>query len=262
MGSLFFKDAELGVGGDDGALVYRANDEVNYIETLCSYAGRENLIPKKDLKFATIENAANKIEKFISKFDIGCELGNPAVTALNGNDLNEVQKKIMNDDIGDILRAKKTRGRNFDSSTEVYYFEYPFVLNHLPVFGNDDPTVQYTGDVPLLAQNMGLTAIMSKSGIEELTMFGMLDRLSEDSGKAKIMGYDGIREALKKKFGDVILTDKYRVINIWMEYFPLIKKDSFNQVNVIPLWCCDFEINGKKENYTLRFNAVTGEEIS
>lgn len=47
-----------------------------------------------------------------------------------------------------------------------------------------------------------------------------------------------------------------------MEYFPLIESGSFEQVSVIPVWCLDFEINGKIDNYTLRFNACTGEEIS
>ena len=145
---------------------------------------------------------------------------------------------------------------------EVYYFEYPFVLNQIRVFGNDEPPIRLSGDEPLPAQAMNLTAIVSKSGIEELMVSGVLDKLSSASGKAEIMGYDGIKRALEKKFGDVILKETYKVTNIWMEYFPLIKPDSFNQVNVTPAWCCDFEIGGKKQDYTLRFNAVTGEEIA
>ena len=50
---------------------------------------------------------------------------------------------------------------------------------------------------------------------------GVLDKLSSASGKAEIMGYDGIKRALEKKFGDVILKETYKVTNIWMEYFPL-----------------------------------------
>ncbi len=243
-------------------MIYRANKDINYIETLCSYAKDENIISEKNLKFATAEQAAGEVEKLVSKLGISCELGKPSVTALNSRDLSEVQKKIMEDDIGDILRAKKTGNKKFDSSMEVYYFEYPFVLNQIRVFGNDEPPIRLSGDEPLPAQAMNLTAIVSKSGIEELMVSGVLDKLSSASGKAEIMGYDGIKRALEKKFGDVILKETYKVTNIWMEYFPLIKPDSFNQVNVTPAWCCDFEIGGKKQDYTLRFSAVTGEEIA
>lgn len=52
------------------------------------------------------------------------------------------------------------------------------------------------------------------------------------------------------------------MVNIWMEYFPLIKDSSFTKVELIPVWCCDFEINGEAVDYTIRFHAVTGEEIS
>lgn len=260
-GDRYYGDESFGV--ESGSLIYRANNDGDYIETLCSYAKEKNMISKKNLKFASIEAATDEAEQWISKFGIGCELGEPFLVALNGKDLNKVQKAIMqDDDYKDILRAKKLGNSHFDSRTEVYYFDYSFVIHHIHVFGHDDPTVQYSGDNPLLAHNMRATMLISKAGIEMFSLEGVLDRLAEKSGKAEIIGYEGIREALEKKFGDVILTDEYKVTNIWMEYFPLIQADSFNQVEVIPVWCCDFEINGEAANYTLRFHAITGEEIS
>lgn len=247
-------------------MIYRSNDDIDNIDTLCLYAKEKSIVSEKDLEFATIEKATREVEEFISKFDIGCELGEPNIIALNGKDLKKVQEKIMKDNDYNcehsVLSTKKLGNSYFDSNSEIYYFEYSFVINHIQVFGYDDPTVQYSGDNPLLARNMRAIIMISNSGIEKFSLEGVLDNLAKNSGKAEIIGYDGIKKALEKKFGDVILTDKYKVTNIWMEYFPLIKSDSFNQVEVIPVWCCDFEINGEIVNYTLRFHALTGEEIS
>ena len=45
--------------------------------------------------------------------------------------------------------------------------------------------------------------------------------------------------------------------------FPKRKEDSFDKVELIPVWCCKFDINGDiNVDYALRFNAITGEEIS
>ena len=68
-----------------------------------------------------------------------------------------------------------------------------------------------------------------------------------------------------KKFGDVILTSEFRAKNIWMEYIPLLREDSFTEMELIPVWCVDFEVDGQSvedSGYSIRFNAITGEEIS
>lgn len=260
-GMRHYKKASLGV--DKGSLIYTADDEINYIDTLCYYAKEKNIIPEKNLQFETRDEAAGEAETLLSKLDIGCELGEPYIIALNSGDLRKVQKEIMNDtDYKDVLNAKNLGNNDFENDIELYHLEYSFVIDHMPVFGYDDPTVQYTGDRPLLAQNMRAVVILSKSGIQRVDLQGVLDVLTKNLDKADIIDYEGIKKALDKKFGDVILPDKYKVIRIWMEYFPLIESGSFEQVSVIPVWCLDFEINGEIDNYTLRFNACTGEEIS
>lgn len=256
-----YKKASFGI--DKGSLIYTANDEINDIDNLCYYAKEKNIIPEKDLQFESRDEAMKEAEILLSKFDIGCELGEPYIVALNCEDLCMLQKKIRKDaDYKDILSAKNIGNHSFAKDTEIYYLEYSFVLGGMPVFGYDDPTVQYAEDKPLLAQNMRAVVTLSKYGVQRVDLQGVLDVLKKNPNRADIIDYEGIKKALDKKFGDVILSDQYKVIKIWMEYFPLIESDSFEQVNVIPVWCLDFEINGKIENYTLRFNACTGEEIS
>lgn len=63
----------------------------------------------------------------------------------------------------------------------------------------------------------------------------------------------------------MILTDEHKVTNIWMEYFPLLQNDSFTDIKLIPVWCLDFEVNGngaEAGGYTIRINAITGDEIA
>ena len=260
-GSRYYREASF--GGEKGSFIYRKNDYVDYIDTLCSYAKETKLKMEKHLKFGTREDVKDRAEKLLAKFNVGCELDEPYIVALNSKDLSEIQKKIVKDDnYKDILAAKNLGNSSFEKEMEIYYLEYSFVLDDIHVFGYEDPTVQYSGDNPLIGHNMRMTVIFSKSGIERFSLEGVLNVLKKESKNVELIGYEGIKKALRKRFGDVILTEPYKVTNIWMEYFPLIRKDSFDQVDVVPVWCCDFEINGEVANYTLRFHAVTGEEIS
>ena len=95
------------------------------------------------------------------------------------------------------------------------------------------------------------------------SLVGIFERLVD--ANVDIIGEKEITEALNKKFGDVILTDEYKVTNIWMEYFPLLQNDSFTDIKLIPVWCLDFEVNGngaEDGGYTIRINAITGDEIA
>ena len=222
----------------------------------------KDLIEKKELSFVSRQEAAGQAEDFLSELDIGCEPSTPQIIALDGNDLNRIQEQIMQDEeYRDILKAKNLGDMSFDEGMEIYFLEYSFTLDDIHVFGKDDPAIQSSGEDPLAAQNMGATFIISRSGMERVFLEGLVAPLPERSDKIDMIDYNGIKEALEKKFGDVILTEEYRITNIWLEYFPLIRKDSFYEVDIVPVWCCDFEIDGESDAYTLRFHGLTGEEI-
>lgn len=47
--------------------------------------------------------------------------------------------------------------------------------------------------------------------------------------------------------------------------FPALQNDSFTDIKLIPVWCLDFEVNGngaEDGGYTIRINAITGDEIA
>ena len=98
-----------------------------------------------------------------------------------------------------------------------------------------------------------------------LLMMGMFEPYEEHQKEAAIIEEDGIKEAIMKKFGDVILTSEFKAKNIWMEYFPLLREDSFTEMDLILVWCVYLEVDGQSvedSRYSIRFNAITGEEIS
>lgn len=259
-----YEDGVLAV--NSGVLLYRRNNDTSYYDTLLSYASKENRSEEKDLEFMTKEEAQNEVESILSQLEIGGELKTPTIVCASKNDLSSIQDTMRNDeDYSSLFVAKQIDEETFDNTKGFYYFKYDFCINSVPVYASNAPSVQMMGDMDraLLAYPMQAIVIISEKGIEEIQLMGALEQLDDQSKKFEIIQYEGIREALEKKYGDVILTDDYKVIRIWMEYFPLIKADSFSEVELIPVWCCDFEINGETGlDYTIRFNAITGEEIS
>ena len=73
--------------------------------------------------------------------------------------------------------------------------------------------------------------------------------------------------AIEKEYGDVILPDEYRLSEIWAEYLPLLDIKTGSEIDLIPVWCCRFELklNGEEAfrevDLTNRFHAFTGEEV-
>ena len=107
--------------------------------------------------------------------------------------------------------------------------------------------------------------LLSNNGVERIMITGAMESFEDSKEQVSIIDEEGIKAALLNEFGNVILPYEYRVRNIWMEYFPLLRDGSFSDIDLIPVWCLDFEVDGKSvedSQYTLRFNAITGEIVS
>lgn len=259
-----FQDETVALGA--GVMKYDKNDEIKYLSSLASYAEENALLEKKNLSFMKEEEAISNIEAFLSSLELGTSLGERETFALSKEDMLSIQNAMKSDeDYKSFYESGKFQEQIFDTDDEMYYIKYSFSLDGVPVFGEGDPTVQMSGGVeqPLLADPMGATFLFSNSGICEIRLTGMVNQLNIETENQEIIRFDGIKKALVKKFGDVILSDNYNLSNMWLEYFPKRKEDSFDKVELIPVWCCKFDINGDiNVDYALRFNAITGEEIS
>ncbi len=246
-----------------GSLTYQRNDMANHLDTYCSYAGEMGLTDDRDLSFMSQEDAVARLQSFMGMLDVGGELEALDVVAMNQSDFENVKKAIMEDSDYQFLSAKGYGSDTFKEDMEIYRIIFRMNVNGIPVYRNE-PNLRQSSE-RFLAYPATVTALLSNNGIEMITMMGMFEPYEEHQKEAIIIGEDGIKEAIMKKFGDVILTSEFRAKNIWMEYFPLLREDSFTEMELIPVWCVDFEVDGQSvedSGYSIRFNAITGEEIS
>ena len=260
------QNAEGTVGGEEGtgSVFYQRNDLANHLDTYCSYAGEQGMAEDKELSFMSKEEAVLKVQSLMEQLEAGGELGTPDVIAMNQADFEKVKTVIMEDDsYKKILSSKGYESDRFDENLEAYRMTFQVEENGIPFYQNEPPLRQTSGR--FLAHPAVIEVLLSNNGFEMITMTGILEPYGGQRSEAAIIGEEGIKEALMKKYGDVILTSEYKAANIWMEYIPLLKEDSFTEVDLIPAWCVDFEIDGasvEESQYTIRINAVTGEEIS
>lgn len=257
-------NAEGTIGGEAGSLIYQRNDMAGHLDTYCAYAGEQGLVNDKELSFRSKEDAVAQIQSLMEQFEVGGKFGTPDVIAMDKADFVNVQKVIMEDDsYRKTLSAKGYESDTFDEDLEVYRMTFRMEVDGISVYRNE-PWLRQTTE-RYIAYPVTVMVLLSNSGIEMMTMIGMLEPYDGSQKEVDVIGEDGIKEAIIKKFDDVILPVEYKAVNIWMEYFPLLKEDSFTDVDLIPVWCVDFEINGETvgdSQYTIRFHAVTGEEIS
>ena len=246
-----------------GSLTYQRNDMASHLDTYCSYAGEMGLTDERDLSFMSQEDAVARLQDVIGMLGVGGEPETLDVVAMNQSDFENVKKTIMEDSDYQFLSAKGYGSDTFKEDMEVYRIIFRMNVNGIPVYRNE-PDLRQTSE-RFLAYPATVTALLSDNGIEMISMMGMFEPYEEHQKEAVIIGEDGIKEAIMKKFGDVILTSEFKAKNIWMEYFPLLREDSFTEMDLIPVWCVEFEVDGQSvedSRYSIRFNAITGEEIS
>ncbi len=246
-----------------GSLAYHRNEMADHLDTYCSYAGEMGLADDRDLPFMSQADAVARIQNMVGMFGVGGELEALDVVAMDSVDFENVKKAIMEDSDYQFLSAKGYGSDTFEQDMEVYRIIFRMNVNGIPVYRNE-PNLRQTSE-RFLAYPAAVTVLLSNNGIEMISMMGMFEPYEEHQKEAIIIGEDGIKEAIMKKFGDVTLTSEFRARNIRMEYFPLLREDSFTEMELIPVWCVDFEVDGQSvedSRYAIRFNAITGEEIS
>ena len=246
-----------------GSLTYQRNDMANHLDTYCSYAGEMGLTDDRDLPFMSQADAVARIQNMVGMFGVGGELEALDVVAMDSVDFENVKKAIMEDSDYQFLSAKGYGSDTFEQDMEVYRIIFRMNVNGIPVYRNE-PNLRQTSE-RFLACPATVTVLLSNNGIEMIGMMGMFEPYEEHQKETAIIGEDGVKEAIMKKFGDVILSSEFKAKNIWMEYFPLLREDSFTEMDLIPVWCVEFEVDGQSvedSRYSIRFNAITGEEIS
>ncbi len=101
------------------------------------------------------------------------ELETLEVVAMDKEDFVNVQKVIMEDEeYQGVLSAKGYESDTFEEGLEVYRMTFTVKVNGIPVYRNE-PMLQQTKGM-FVAHPVTATVLLSNSGIEMITMMGML----------------------------------------------------------------------------------------
>lgn len=254
-----------------GVLRYFKDTHAGYIPEILDYAKASGFSGEKDLEFMSLEDALTKAEDVLSALEIGGEYQLVSSFGLTADEMAGFFEKMRDDESYLwLFNSGKMEGYNFDQKDEVYCLEYSFLMDSIPVYGRDAPAFRISAgiDAPIPAYEMNVNMILSDSGVRYFSLIGALENEMDENQKSKVVTFDAIREALIKKYGDVIMTDEYLLSKIWLEYMPLIDVRTGTRIDLTPVWCCKFDIKFSGEesfeevNFASRFHAFTGEEVS
>lgn len=254
-----------------GLLWYFKDKKAQEIDGIVSFADRDNMLTSKDLAFMKQEQAVKEVGSFLEQFELGTNLEEPVIYAVTKEELAYIQNEMLKDEHYEgLLEIGKVTEYAFDDNDEFYYIKYTFQLDGLPVFRPDDPSLLLLGGVDALplAYPMEINVLFSNSGIQFMELDEVVGDIQKETEAREIIKYEQIKEALVKKYGDVILTNKYKVTSMWVEYLPMRAPESFVQIELLPVWCRRLEESPLESDqyqesyYALRFNAFTGEEIA
>ena len=237
---------------------------------LFGFAKRMEALEEKELSFMSAQEAVQRSRTMLEQLEIGAEFGDAAVYAADGSELLQLQEAMRQDEaFGQMYEIGKMKVTEFDPTEEIYYIEQAFTVEGIPVYGKNAPAFRMMGgvDAPMRACKMYAEVLLSDEGVLYAAVSGALEDKMEEAEKSALLGMDGIRNALLKKFGDVILTDVYVVSDIQLEYLPLVDEVYPEQIRVTPVWCCSVRLYSEEENLAdkriaFRFDAFTGEEIA
>ena len=247
-----------------GALDYYSGNTVSNMDYLFNFAYDEDLLSSDDLSFLSKDEAVEEVSSLCSQLGIGGELVCTVYSATEA-ELTELQARMQEDeDYKSLFELGKLSAYDFQEEDEAYYILFSFTIDGISVYGIDDPALLVSGDIdsPALAYEMKGTAIITADGIRMLEIYGAVSAEMSVSDESEVIGYEGIKEALIKEYGDVILTEKYTLKNIWLEYIPLVDGEDGVSVDITPVWCLEIYLDDFETPISTRIHAITGEIIS
>lgn len=268
--AITFQEEKINI--NSGSMRYVKDNEILYIAELFGYAENRGRLGSKELEFLTSKQAADKALALLSQLGLGTNFAEPVIQAFTKADLSDFQGYMMNHD--EDFRYFQEIGKlklKDDFRDDIYRITYTFTQDGLPVLSHKDPAMAATGgiDAPIPAHPMEATVYISAAGIRYIELSGVVNDNMVPSEETEIILLDGIKKALIRKYGDVILTEDSKITDIWLEYIPFMDASAYGPIELIPAWCCEFYVDSphkgeghSRPRHAVRFHAFTGEEIS
>lgn len=265
--SMSYKDEKLSFS--QGYLRYIKDEKMNYIRQLAEAAEDMGMSGSKDLDFMSEEQAKDLARSFLEQMGLGVVSGDLNAAAYTAADLWETETYMLENDQhfqGLYDAGKFETEEAFLKEDEVYYIQCSFRQEGIPVFGPDEPEVYALGGISSSPPALPMEAVfyVNSSGIRFVQLMNVISGDWEASEEQNVIGMDGIREALLKRYGDVILTEDIKVTDIRLEYMPLRGKEDYREIELAPVWCCILSTGEEEasEVYAERFHAFTGDLIA
>lgn len=266
--SLIYQGESL--GATPGSLRYFRDAQAGYTLDILAFGEEMGVTEEKELDFMPLSEARKEMETFLVELGIG---GEPVLACAYGVTAQEMKSsyEAMAEDVHfqGFYHSGKLEGYNFDEKDEGYYLEYTFLLDGLPLYNMDSPALQVNSgiDTPLPARTMEASCFITSRGFRFFDLSGAIEKKMEKGEEQELISYEKIRPSIEKEYGDVIFSDTFRLAKIWPEYLPLEDVAAGRRIEVVPVWCCKFDIKlaGEEEfrevNLANRFHAFTGEEV-
>lgn len=154
---------------------------------------------------------------------------------------------------------------NLTQSDDSYYIVFSFSYDGIPIFSRNEPNIQFR-DNTLPPSSVCAEMLITSDGIQHLNIYPAY-AVNEINNTGSILSVEDAIKKLEETFNSVILTEKYTVSSIYLEYMPI---ESNNSTVLTPYWCFEYtsEYVGDDGNIyqsvpqAERYNAFTGNDLA
>lgn len=256
----------------EGALLYYSNnaERALYQEVLNLMSRWANDNPNQGEKISTILSADDAIDygkNVVLGLGISFEPVVETIVAMDYAQLITLQKECMTHPEYAEFGVPYILPKDSDI-LGFYYISFTLSHNGIPVFGNADESdvIVANGMFPPIKSRVEM--IIASDGIKYLSIIEGYNAKKE-SEKKPIISIENAINLLKNKYEMVVLTEKNRVSQIWLEYIPISTETG---LVMNPYWCFSIDMQAQNmdtgELFWLanrkaeRFNAFTGMDIT
>jgi len=256
----------------EGALLYYSDEAERafYQEALNLMSRWAKDLSSQEKKISTILSADDAIacgKNAVLELGISFEPVVEAMVAMDYAQLVALQEACMNQPEYTDLGVPYSLPKDSDI-LGFYYISFTLSHNGIPVFGSADESDVIVANDMIPPFKSRIEMIVAPDGMKYLSMMEGFRALKENEKKT-ILSIEGAIDVLANKYKQLILSEKQRVSQIWLEYIPIATESGFIMT---PYWC--FRIDMQTQNMdtgemvwlenrkTERLNAFTGEDIT
>jgi len=243
------------------------------IDHLDVFGGTQFGYTKEDLStehdYMSIEEAHQLVRGYLSHFNLDIEPELYEVLCVTHDQLDDVAEQVKNEDEEDFFRMIGNGDglyvTDWNEGDDVYQLKYQFSINTVPINRGDGQYTSYEGAPynPILP--MGVTARINRS--HGLFYFDIdYANLIETIGEENLIGSENVIGILTDYFDEIILTNDITITDGYIEYQMIYDGVNLDRLVLKPILCIEmlekYQQSGREYKRTIRFDAITGSEVT